>query len=72
MGVENEFLTPFAHLFAFPALHTLFLNRKAFIGNNQVLVDPDYFPEAFALGTSAHRAVEVEHQFRRLFERDPV
>src|SRR5690606_1981989 len=39
IGVEYKLSLPLAHLFSLPALNALFLNRKAFVGNNQVLVD---------------------------------
>ena len=72
VSVENEFFAPLAHLLAFPALHALFLNRQAFIGNNQIFVNSDHFPETFALRTRAHGTVEIEHQIRWFFKRDSV
>ena len=72
VGIVYEFSPPFTHLFASPALHTLFLYREALVGNYQVFINPHHLPKSFTLGTSSGWTVEVEHHLSRLFEGDIV
>ena len=62
---DDEVFQPFAHHFAFPTDHGAFVNRKAFIRYDQILVDSQHFPEAFTHRTSTQRVVEAEHHVGR-------
>ena len=69
---SDEVVFPLAHLLAPPAHHRIVVDREGLVGHHQIFVDTDYPPEAFALGTSPHRVVEVEHQVARFVEGDAV
>ena len=69
---KNQGFFPLAHRFAFPASNGIFVNRKGFVGNDQIGVDADNIAESFALGTRAERAVETECVLGWLFKRDAV
>ena len=70
--VINEFSPPFAHFFALPALHALFLHTQALVGNNQILINSDNFPETLAFGAGADGTIKTEHQVCWFFKQNAI
>src|SRR5690606_11285343 len=72
VGILNELRPPFTHLFPSPALYALLLEREAFVGDDQVLIDTHDLAELFTFRTGPGGTVKVEHHFRGLLDYDAV
>ena len=68
----DELLFPFAHFFTFPAYDGIFINRQAFVGDNQIFVNTHYFAKSFAYRTSTDRAIEAKHQIAGFFKLNSI
>ena len=69
---HEQFVLPFAHLFATPACNGVFVNRKSFIGDDKILVYPDYTSKPFTGFTGAKRIVKTEKIFRWFFKEHTI
>ena len=71
-GVLDEQLLPLAHRLAAPAGNGVLVDRLAFVGDHQVLVDADDLAVPFAAGAGPERVVEAEEVLGGVFELDAV
>ena len=68
----QEFVQPFAHLFATPTNHCSVINRQGPVGNHQLFVYADNLSEAFTGRTGSDRGVERKHLVGGFFESDAI
>ena len=65
MSTLYEKMFPLAHFFSSPAHDRVIVDAQRFVGDHEILVDPEYFSVSFAFRTSSDGGVEAERVYGR-------
>ncbi len=68
LALHDKVFQPFTHHLTFPANHGSLIDRQAFIGHYQILIDTQHLTEPLTGRASAQRIIKAEHHIGRLLE----
>ena len=68
LALHDKVFQPFPHHLTFPANHGSLVDRQAFIGHHQILIDAQHLTESLTGRTCAQRIIKAKHHIGRLLE----